>query len=456
MHPGHHQPTPMKYVPKVPLYRHQLKALKKLKENKGGALFMPMRSGKTAVAIHFVYLTAEYPCTALVLCPKSVIGVWNQEIDKHAPDGPVLWHVINYERLYKLVPITEGSKYKHAVPNPNLDGPWSHIICDESHKIGDPTSLQSKLAYKLGEEAKYRLIMTGTPAHRQPLKLFGQFKFLDDSVFGTSWTAFQRQFAVFGGHMNKVLLRYQNLGEMWEKIKPQTFLLKHVPVRKPIWQVRPVELVESRDAYDEMAREAFLEIQGEAATAPVVLTKGLRLAQIAGGHIRTVDKKARRVGREKRNAFSGLLEELGDSEVKKVVVFARFIPELRDIAEESLNLGYKPYLFHGKVSQRDREKRILDFHESSKPCVFVSQVATGSLGIDLSCADVAVFYSLPDSLVDFEQAAARIRKYKDRRALTYYSLQASGTIDNLMWQGLEKKRSWVEAVMKEPNLIQEG
>ena len=48
------------------------------------------------------------------------------------------------------------------------------IICDESQKIKGPSTKQSKGLHKLGEIAKYKQILTGTPVSNSPMD-FSQY-----------------------------------------------------------------------------------------------------------------------------------------------------------------------------------------------------------------------------------------------------------------------------------------
>ena len=81
--------------------------------------------------------------------------------------------VVNYESCWRLE--TEITKW-----NPDL------IVCDESSKIKTPSASQSKALHRLGRQSKYNIILTGTPITGSPLDIFSQYKFLDDSIFGTS------------------------------------------------------------------------------------------------------------------------------------------------------------------------------------------------------------------------------------------------------------------------------
>jgi superfamily II DNA or RNA helicase len=444
------------YKFKTKPYPHQKRALRKVVKNKGGALFMPMRSGKTKVAIDWIgCMHLKYGVKrVLVVCPLSVVGVWKKQIKIHMPeDVKVKVLILNFEKVYDRERTSDGWE---AIPRKKLYR-WAPelIVVDEAHKIGHPYTVQSRELYKLQREVDPlgKLILTGTPFHRKVHMLFGQFRFLDEEVFGGAWSAFKRRYGKWGGYGGFKYLGAKNKTELSRKIRPLTFLMKSLPLMAPEHEVVPYKLEESEDAYKSMADDFIAWIGDGVVEAPIALVKALRLAQICGGRLRDSEGKLQRVGREKRRAFEGLLELLDENEVRKLVVFARFVPELGDIVKSCQKRGYETYLMYGATKGHVREQRIADFDETQEKAVFISQVSTGSLGIDLSCASVSVFYSLPESLVDYDQDCARIRKFKDKRTLTYYYMVGERTIEETQLSALRANLDLVEAIERDPYLL---
>src|SRR4029079_4482502 len=177
----------VRYKPKTKFWPHQKRALKKLVRQRGGALFIPMRGGKTKVVLDFVAIAwKQWGLRHVVIgCPLSAIGVWRSQINIHLPDDvEVTFVVLNYERLYKRQSYytEDGRSWEpvdHVKLSSFLSSEKSLMVVDESHRLAAPTSLQSKKAWRLGQNANWRIIMTGTPWHRKPLGIFGQFQFLD-------------------------------------------------------------------------------------------------------------------------------------------------------------------------------------------------------------------------------------------------------------------------------------
>lgn len=437
-----------------------------------------MRWGKTKVAIDFancLYMK-EGICRVLVVCPLSVCGVWESEIAKHtdtaqvpfcivtrddilegwvSPDIPsgISWHIVNYERTYARANL--GGRSWAAVPDKALERFSAElVIADESHRIGNPSTVASRHVCRLGRQAKHRLIMTGTMFHRKPFYVFGQAKFYDPAIFGGAFTPFKNRIAIFGGPSGYEVLRYVNLKWMMRRMRRFVYIEKYVPSRPP--SVTPLYFHltgKGLSAYAEMERESVLEVGGETVISPIVLSRHLRCQQIAGGWVKT-DSGYKRVGRDKLTMATERFNDYRDNDISKVVVGCRFLPELADAARAAKASGYATLIFHGGLSQEGRERRIAAFQRTGQPCAFIAQVATGSMGIDLSSADTMLFYSLSESYLTHAQFSARIEKYKETRVLQYDYLIARGTRDEVTYTALQQKKDVAELLATDPELVE--
>jgi superfamily II DNA or RNA helicase len=462
---------------------HQVKALQLVVKNNKGALLQPMRSGKTKVAIDWAAAMAIKHGIRRVLVvthTPTTFGVWKSEIRKHCPlnyrmyvrgdyvggnsdnlvrvTRPIDFQIINIQQVYTRERRAGQSRGWDPVANQWLyDWEPEAIIVDESTCIGDPTSEQSLHLYKLQRDlhVRYKLILTGTILHRNLFMSFGQFKFLDDTLFGTSWSAFKETYGLWGGYNKTKMLKYRNVKRWRKKVKPLVFQMKHVPLMPPVHQVVPVEInAKAMGLYNQMALDRLVSLlDGEEVEAPMVMTQLMKLAQMASGFIKSDAGKWYRVHHDKRKAYEARLLDYREAGKDKIVVFTRFLPTIRDIALASRKCGYNYLLLHGGVKHEDRERRYVKFNEDPGRTVFVSQISTGSMGIDLSAADTTIYYSLTESLLHFDQSMARIRRYRDTRTLGYDYLLAQGTVDEVMYLALQGKVNLVKFVMDHPELI---
>src|SRR5690606_5800266 len=109
----------------------------------------------------------------------------------------------------------------------------------------------------------------------------------------------------------------------------------------------------------------------------------------------------------------------------------------------------------GKTSTEARGRGIRDFQEG-RIQVFVAQIATGGLGITLTAADTAIFYSADFSLENYDQAKARLHRIGQKRPVTYIHLVVKGSIDEEVIRRLRKKQDLARLVVDELRKILEG
>lgn len=458
---------------------HQMRVLKRMVRQRGGGLNVPMRWGKSWIGVNWsaALYHLEDVRRVLIITVPSGIGVWEDQIAEHCPipyttisyhgevvDGSEDGHsdqirfmLVDYPNLYSRVRTGEGASWVPVTNETLKRFKAQAIIADESHHLGNPTAVTSKHAYALARPVPFRLFMTGTMFHRKPFFVFGQMKFLDDGkTFGTAFTHFKKRIAVFGGYGGYEVMRYKNLRWMMDQIRPKVYIERTVPKRPPISNPLRFELTDKHlDAYEKMAQHKVLEVGDETLISDIVLTQHLRLLQIAGGFVKLPSGRYACVGTCKLEMCKGRLEEYMEQDVHKVIVGCRFIPELSAVAKLGKKAGFQVVLFHGGVPKGvERRKRIAFFQQTSKPTLFISQIATGKESIDLSAADTTLWYSLPESFVDYDQFDKRKEKYNEKRTLMNDFLLARGTHDEVAMEAMKLKMDVARYITTRPALVE--
>ena len=442
---------------KAKLYAHQVRAynfaLEMFDEGRAAAIFADMGTGKTPITISTVGTLYEQERIhkMLVVCPKSIVGVWEEEFRKFADfryalavldgtlekkknafefmNGSALQViVVNYESCWRLE--KEVGKWRPDI-----------IVCDESSKIKNPQTAQSKALHRLGRVSKYNMILTGTPTTGSPLDFFSQYKFLDESILGTSYYLFRNKYAIMGGYQRHQVIGYQNLAELVEKVHDIAFRIRiedAVDLPPFIDEVRSIRLEErARVIYENLNRDCCAVLAEGEVTARNVLTQLLRLSQCTGGYIRSDEmSEPQKVSEAKLDALEDIVDGCMD-EGKKLVVFARFVPEIEAIERMLKKKGIGYSLIMGCV--KDRAEQVRRFQEEDEVRVFVGQLQTTGMGLTLTAASVAVYYSLDFSYSNYEQSRARIHRIGQKRKCLYIHLVCKGTVDEKVMNALKHK-----------------
>ena len=104
----------------------------------------------------------------------------------------------------------------------------------------------------------------------------------------------------------------------------------------------------------------------------------------------------------------------------------------------SLALGKKASMLVGGMSSKQKQVS-LDNLVSSRTPVLLSQIRAGSLGInEMVAANVAIYISTGYSLEDFTQSRDRLHRDGQKRAVTYYHLQVPHSVDEKVYEDLNK------------------
>ena len=409
---------------KTPLRPYQSEAVEKAMGHDGFALYLEQRTGKTLTALAVV--DQRKPQLLVIVCPKKAIRVWEAEIKKHMTiDWPMKHLLINYESvinrsLRKKIRLL-CLKYR------------SMVILDESHRIKRRGSRASRSCRVLGRACDWRLALTGTPIAQGLHDAWAQYDFLDPLIFG-EWSHFEERYCIKGGFKGRQITDYRNR-EHFEHLFHQYSYRKTLrEARKEGGKkaviirriVRKVELEPpARQAYNELERDLITLVRQKTIETPLVITLVMKLQQIAGGFIKDEDGEVIQVGSEKLDKFETVVQEFQG----KAVVCVRFIHEATALEELLTRLGKTHITIKGGVEWDGT------FHHD----VTILQIQSG-VAIDLSAAEIIIFYSWDYSYINYEQARFRVLSY-DQTRVTYVYLMAEDSIDLQIYEAITRKKN---------------
>lgn len=456
-------------------WQHQLEAYQFADPRRWTMLAMDMGTGKSKTTID---LAANSDARKiLVLAPKSVLAVWRREFARHWPAAAGEIEVLildkgtvakNAQRVATFLSLPSTRRrivvinYESAWRNPM--GPllesigFDLVVSDESHRIKAPGGKASWHMKRLGANCGRRLCLTGTPMGHSPLDLYGQFRFLDPRVFGTSFVRFRARYAIMHQTFRSKVLAWQNLSELKAIFHSHSYVCSADDVLDlpPLHHIRRDFVLSPAAArvYNDLERQLVAEVNGTAIIVPNALVKLLRLQQVTSGFVSYRDDAEETVATELARDKADLLRDvLGDLAIRDetdpekhrpVVVFARFTHDLTAIrgVVESLGLRY------GELSANRRDA--IDDHACMAPDVDVAgvQIQSGGVGIDLTRASLGVYYSIGFSLTDYLQSLKRLHRPGQERPTRFIHLVARSTVDEAVHVALDRKLDLVESVLQ--------
>lgn len=484
-----------KFKPQVKSYKHQKDFVTWLwrKTNvpgigsSGGAAFFDPGTGKTKTAYDFISAGFKFRGVrrVLVLCPINAMGVWDDQADKHileqipfriiVPQGKIVektFEVNNCSRtarddeltilILNYAAVIKRDK-KWAIMSALQTYAADVVVLDESHHIKNATAKQSKAAHKICEKARFVLPLTGTPIGKNYLDLYSQLKAIDPDIWKAgwtktgrmSWTDFRNNYGIYGGRTGYELKGYRELHDLKARYNPHIRTARKESIHdmpEVIDTIVPVDMSASaRRVYDVFAEHGVVVHKQRMIEAPIPLTKLLRLQQMTGGWVNDEHGETVEVQRDKMALLSDLLSDLYSSG-QSVIVFARFLRELEEI---SANHPYKWFRsIQGGVSSQHRKAWVDEFSRGEIPRLMAIQISAAEAldGLQDNCS-YGIFYSVDYSLIHWNQARGRLDRVGQTRPVTFYHLQARGTVDSLILDALRDKKNIEKIVMENPEVL---
>ena len=470
----------MNYKFKTKPYAHQLTALEKSWNKENYAYFMEMGTGKTKVLIDNLAMLYDKGKVdgALIIAPKGVVKTWyEQELPTHLPDHienvSVLWQPnitkTQQEKLESLFEIEsalhilvmnvealsteKGVKFATKFINSHK----TLMAIDESTTIKTPTARRTKNIIKIGVNAKYKRIMTGSPITKNPLDLYTQCEFLDPWLLDfSSYYAFRNRYAEMKtmhvhGRSIQVVDKFQNLGELSDTVKEFSYrVLKEDCLDLPpkVFIKRHITLTsDQKKVYEQMKKAAMTMLNGKVTTTMTVLTQLMRLHQITCGYVTADDGTTQQVESNRLNELMSILEETEG----KVIIWANYQLSVGEIIQKIIKVyGKDSYVhYYGLTPQEDRQDFIRKFQNDPKCRFIIGTPQTGGYGITLTQANTVIYYSNGYDLEKRLQSEDRAHRIGQKKTVTYIDLICEDTVDEKIVKALRDKINIASEVMGE-------
>ena len=462
---------------KLKPFDHQLEVFNQIKDDPYFALFWEMGTGKTFGLIH----VARYRMMAepdldpiLVICPKAVTHNWAKEFAMFSPNP----------EMAKVIQVLEGTK-KQRIEQLNEPGKkifiinyegvgrikdiqiemlkrkWGIMILDEAQRIKNHKAAQTKAVLKIGKKAKYRYVATGTPILNSMMDIFTIYLFLDGGVlFGENFYSFQNRYFIDENARWKGSPKYfpnwvarpGSDNEVQKKIYScADRKLKEDCLDLPdkVFEKHYVEMdKEQIRMYQQIKTELITYFESEAVVASTALTKILRLNQITSGFIKIEGDEGETALRDISDTKIKALQELvADIVPAKVIIWAFFRNDIKRIQEALAK--YNPVTIYGGTSNDARKHAIEDFQNDERCKVFIGQQRACGLGITLTAASYAIYFSQGYSLEDRLQSEDRCHRAGSEKhnKITYIDLVCRDTVDEVILDALRGKEDFAAGIL---------
>lgn len=452
-------PVPSSVKATLPVYQMDgvawLERLRQMHLN--GILADDMGLGKTLQAIIAISQhKGKHPRSlSIVVCPTSLVYNWKEECTKFNPSLRVLPVDGTPTQRKKL--LTGVGDYDLVVTSYSLlqkdiefyqTIKLAYAILDEAQHIKNRSTRNAKSVKML--QAKYRLILTGTPIENSLDELWSLFDFLMPGLLST-YDRFVEKYVrnvsntPNGGHLE----------HLRRKISP--FILRRMkkdlltdlpPVSEIVYHCHLSE--SQRELYKSYANSAREELsrlvknEGFEKVQIHVLATLTRLKQICC-HPAIFAKDNPEAG---DSAKYDMLLELLQSLIAgghRTVVFSQYTRMLNIMRNDLERQGIRFCYLDG--SSKNRMSIVKDFNDNAAIPIFLVSLKAGGSGLNLTGADTVIHYDMWWNPAVESQATDRVHRIGQTSAVSAYKLVSLNTIEEKIVELQNRKRGLVKKIV---------
>ncbi|MET9771598.1 DEAD/DEAH box helicase [Streptomyces sp. NPDC006415] len=421
----------------------------------GACLADDMGLGKTItlIALHLHRQSdGDAAGPTLVVCPTSLMGNWQREIERFAPGTPVRRFHGASRSLEGLV---DGEFVLTTYGTMRLDAPrlaavsWGMVVIDEAQHVKNPHSATAKQLRTIG--ARARVALTGTPVENNLSELWAILDWTTPGLLGRLGT-FRTRYAaaVEGGNDPGAAERLAAL------VRP--FLLRRrksdpgiAPELPPKTETdRAVSLTpEQTGLYEAVVRETLAEISAADGfeRRGLVMKLLTALKQICNHPAQYLKEEQPRIA--DRSGKVELLDELLDTilaEQGSVLVFTQYVQMARLLEKHLAVRGVPTQFLHGGTPVARREEMVARFQAGEAPVFLLSLKAAGT-GLNLTRAGHVVHFDRWWNPAVEAQATDRAYRIGQTQPVQVHRLIAEGTIEDRIAAMLARKQGLADAVL---------
>lgn len=451
---------------KRPLWEYQKPAVAFNLKHKKTLNGDKMGLGKTTESIATVHVAQSYPC--LVICTASKKLDWQAEFLEVAgkkslimqPSIQESWpkyhklmnidvFICNYESLDKYFvqeinkPKDQDLKTKHITFKPTISV-FKSVIIDESHRLKDEKTLQTKIAYGLTRNREYVLLCTGTPFVNctrdlaMQLMMIDQLKNVVDHI-----PIIQNKKGIYDSSgYERFLRRYceggtgnTNMKELESRIKRYCFfqrekseVLKDLPPK--IRQIIRCEL-SNMPEYKKAEKDFGKYLREWKGCTDSQVKKRLKFEAVQ----RFIELKSI-AARGKIEVIKEYMIEIMQ-QGEKVLIFCYRHDEIDRLRNEFPGI----LEIHGNIKAEDRQKAMVKFNTDPLHKAMVLNYKSGGEGLNLPAAGWVGFLHLPWTFAACEQCEDRAHRpgnVNDSVQAAYFI--AEDTVDKYCYDRVMQKK----------------
>ena len=403
------------------LYQHQKQVLNAIKDKSRCALYLDMGLGKTFVASEKMKELNDN--LVVIVCPKSVVSVWEMHIKKYYPEYQVFTYILPEHLLNKTVVIINYDLIWRRTSFLNLED--YTLILDESQFIKNSKTTRTKFIMKL--KFKNLILCSGTPTGGKYEELLTQCKLLGWKINKeTFWNMYINYILTpINGLKIPKIIDYKNTEHLKQRLNQYgaIFMKTEEAIELPE-QIENIVQIENTQEYKNFKRDRIVNVKNKQLIGDTSLTRLLYLRQLASQY--------------NKNKLQAL-KDIIDSTEDRLIIFYNFNEERKLITELCTEKN---------ISIVCGDMKDLTHYEKYSNSVTFVQYQAGATGLNLQKANKIIYFSLPLSSELFEQSKKRIHRIGQKNNCMYYYLITENSIEENIFKTLKQRKDYTDELFK--------
>ncbi|WP_459501886.1 DEAD/DEAH box helicase [Bacillus sp. C1] len=446
-----------------PYQEHGVEWLLYLRELGFGSLLADdMGLGKSIQTITYLLYVKENNLQtgpALIIAPTSVLGNWQKEFERFAPNLRVQLHYgsnrskgDSFKEFLQSADVVLTSYALAQLDEEELSTEcWDAIILDEAQNIKNPQTKQSRAVRQL--RANHKIALTGTPMENRLAELWSIFDFLNHGYLG-SLGQFQRRF-VSPIEKDRDEAKIQQVQRfispfLLRRTKQDQTVSLNLPEKQEQKEYCPLT-GEQASLYEQLVQDTLQNIQSLTGIERrgFILMMLSKLKQICNHPALYLKEEAPKdiVQRSmKTQTLMDLIENIKDQN-ESCLIFTQYIGMgnmLQKILEEKF--GQRVLFLNGSVPKMERDKMIEQFQNGTYD-IFILSLKAGGTGLNLTAANHVIHYDRWWNPAVENQATDRAYRIGQKRFVHVHKLITTGTLEEKIDEMLERKQSLSSAII---------
>lgn len=369
----------------------------------------------------------------VVIAPGTT--TWNEKSIQALVDTPAIIVIVAFD-TFSTVKVNPTSR---AIVRALATARWDLVVIDEGHRLANPGSTRTQAIYGrrldrnhcVTQNADRVWVLTGTPTPNNASEIYPHARALWPEALAPDasehYQFIERYCTYRDMTWGRSITGSKNSAELRRR------LALHI-LRRRKTEVLP-ELPPLDFVVTPVPSEILATMHGDDFVPPDL--EGDELLAWLQQNVAHLSTLRRRMGSLKVQPVSDYVQDMLDSGVPKVVVFAHHIDVVDRLCEQLFENGV--VIIKGDTNTNERSEAITTFQRPDGPKVFVGQIDACGVSITLTAASDVVFCEcswVPGANI---QAASRCHRLGQRSAVLARMMTVPGSLDARIVEALTRK-----------------